>query len=84
MVIKNIVMSKFVGDKMNLDSATGDNRRTFEKLNKLYHYTTIDILDKILESKALRCNRNDMLNDMLEHSRSLDVGYDYYANLYLS
>lgn len=67
---------------MNLDSAIDYNRKTFKQLNKLYHYTTIDTLDKILESKALRFNRNDKLNDMLEHSRSLDAGFDYYVSCF--
>lgn len=32
--------------------------------------------------KALRFNRNDKLNDMLEHSRSLDAGFDYYVSCF--
>lgn len=67
---------------MNLDSSIDKNRKTFMELNKLYHYTKLDTLDKILESRSLRFNRNDKLNDMLEHSRSSDAGFNYYVTCF--
>lgn len=48
----------------------------------MYHYTSINILCRILDSKALRFNRNDRLNDMLEHSRSSDAGFNYYVTCF--
>lgn len=70
------------GDILSVDAFIENNRESFEKLNKLYHYTTLGTLDKILESKALRFNRNDKLNDMLEHSRSFEAGFNYYVTCF--
>lgn len=67
---------------MSLDSAIKNNRKAFKEVKKIYHYTTLDTLYKILESKALIFNRNDKLNDMLEHSRSIDAGFDYYVSCF--
>jgi len=44
--------------------------KTFGDHNCLYHYTTLDSLMKIAESRMLLFNRCDKLNDIIEGSRS--------------
>jgi len=73
---------QIAGDKMSLDASIDENRKEFEKFSKLYHYTTLETLDKILESKALMFNRNDKVNDMVEHSRSFEAGFNYYVTCF--
>lgn len=76
------VIIKLDGEKVSLDSAIINNIEIFKKVNKIYHYTTLDTLYKILDSKALKFSRNDRLNDMLEHSRSVDAGFNYYVSCF--
>lgn len=46
---------------------------TIKAPNFLYHYTTIDTLEKILSTKQIRFNRLDQVNDANE-GKSLDFG----------
>lgn len=54
----------------------------FDSAERLYHYTTIESLKKILISKSLLMNRNDRLNDIVESHRSKDADTDYFVSCF--
>lgn len=48
---------------------------------RLFHYTTLDTLELILKNKTLRFNRNDFLNDLIEHKRAKN-SCDYFVSCF--
>lgn len=59
-----------------------DFNNEFNNIKRLYHYTTIETLLKIIESQTLRFNRNDKVNDVIEHGRTKDSYIDYYTSCF--
>lgn len=63
------------------------NRR-FEKMNRLYHFTTYDSACMILKSKQLKFGKHFRMNDLIESEKIvfqrtyIDMGKDKYNGLY--
>lgn len=53
----------------------------FNKL-ELFHYTTFEALEKIIETKSLKFNRHDKLNDLIESRRTNVTGQNYYVSCF--
>lgn len=54
----------------------------FDMADRLYHYTSIDNMKKIIDSKALMFNRNDKLNDVVEGLRTESFQSNYYTTCF--
>ena len=67
---------------MSLIDKITQNKNDFEKIEKLYHYTSIETLKLIIESKSLKFNRNDKMNDLIEHRRNEFADFDYYITCF--
>lgn len=48
-------------------------------LNRIYHYTSVDTLEKILQTKAIRFNRLDCVDDVQECSVSSYAKYVFIS-----
>jgi hypothetical protein len=56
--------------------------KEFDKNERLYHYTSVDTLKKIIDSKSLLFNRNDRLNDLVEGTRTKSFQSNYYISCF--
>lgn len=54
----------------------------FNKAERLYHYTSIKTLKKIIQSKTLMLNRNDRVNDLVEGMRTKSFQSYYYVTCF--
>lgn len=68
---------------MNMKTRTRDEiEKEFDKIDRLYHYTSIDTLKKIIGSKSLMFNRNDKVDDLVEGMRTKSFRSYYYISCF--